>query len=118
MVGRWTISSDTLILKTWTPERRPHFPLVGARMTQMDSQARRPLQFRLGTFLLVIAAFALGLAARNIADGLYPLAMSLSLPKSNTPLRPGDVLLRPGDVLRSVLGPPATPSHLLRRSSR
>ena len=59
----------------------------------MDSQSRRPLQFRLGTLLLVIAAFALGLAARNIADGLLPLTMSLSLPKSNTPLRPGDVLL-------------------------
>jgi len=77
------------------------FPLC-VRMNQMNSPSRRLLQFRLGTLLLVIAAFALGLAARNIADGLHPLTMSLSLPKSNTPLRPGDVLLVESSVDKAI----------------
>ena len=51
------------------------------------------LRVRLSTLMLMVFAFALGLAVRNIADGLHPLTMSLSLPKSTSPLRPGDTLL-------------------------
>ncbi len=58
----------------------------------MDTPSSSFFRFRIGTCLLMIFSFAIGLSVRNIADGLHPLAMSLLLPKSTTPLRPGDVL--------------------------
>lgn len=53
----------------------------------------RFFQFRIRTLLLVIVAFAAGLVTRNFSDGLHPFTASFALPKSTSPLRPGDVLL-------------------------
>ena len=57
------------------------------------SDRRFRFQFSLRMLLAVIFAFALGFAARNLASGLHPLAMQLSLPSSTTPVRPGDSLI-------------------------
>ena len=42
---------------------------------------------------LLILAFALGFAARNLASGLHPFAMKLVLPSSTTPIAIGDELI-------------------------
>src|SRR5262245_57752129 len=58
-----------------------------------ENQSRRIRRLRLSTLLLMVLAFCLGLSVRNIADNFHPFSTKLWLPKSDSALRPGDVLL-------------------------
>lgn len=58
----------------------------------MTTPLRKRFQMSLGTLLLIVAAFAFGFVARNIADGLHPAYIGLTLPASTSPVRIGEVL--------------------------
>ena len=57
------------------------------------ADAKPRFQLSLQTLFLLILAFALGFAARNLASGLHPFAMKLVLPSSTTPIVAGDELI-------------------------
>lgn len=65
-----------------------------------SSQPR--FQFNIQTALIAMFAFALGLAARNIASGLHPLTLQLVLPSSTTPIAAGDSLIIECDLYPKI----------------
>ena len=58
----------------------------------MNTQSPKRLQLSLRTLLLLVAAFAFGFVSRNLADGLHPFYVGLTLPASTSPVRIGEVL--------------------------
>ena len=58
----------------------------------MNSPPPKRFQLSLSTLLLVVTAFVLGFLARNIADGLNPMYVGLTVPASTSPVKIGEAL--------------------------